>query len=144
MPSINYLHHGKPKLWYCISKKDYKKFENFVKTLFPSDFLTCSQFLRHKVVVINPYFIKEYLPNIKIHKICQREGEFVVTLNSGYHCGFNLGFNIAESVNFATPSWLPEFPKFSKICKCQNGNLFINQELFRMNLKKCNFISGIL
>ena len=143
MASINYLHFGKPKFWYCISKKDFKKFEHFVKSLFPFEFLNCSQFLRHKVVIVDPYFVREYLPEIQIFKILQKEGEFVITMNSSYHCGFNFGFNIAESVNFATPCWLPEFPKF-KICMCQNGNFFINPENFKKNLENCNLISGVL
>lgn len=35
MPSINYMHHGAPKFWYTIGRKDYKKFESYVKELFP-------------------------------------------------------------------------------------------------------------
>ncbi len=57
------------------------------------------------------------MPNINIEKIIQYPGEFVITLNGAYHGGFNLGFNIAEAVNFATPEWLPKFPSFRE-CKC--------------------------
>ena len=103
---------GKPKLWYSIAKKDFKKFEKFVKDLFPIQFMECNQYLRHKTLLINPYFIKESCPNISVTKICQNPGEIVITMGSSYHSGFNLGFNIAEAVNFATPDWLVEFPKF--------------------------------
>ncbi len=27
LPSINYLHHGEPKIWFVISREDAKKFE---------------------------------------------------------------------------------------------------------------------
>ena len=136
MASINLNHSGAPKFWYSISRRDFRKFETFVKNLFPEDFLRCSQFLRHKTVFINPYFIKELRPNLDIRKTVQNEGEFIVTMNSGYHMGFNCGFNIAESVNFATPDWLPDFPKF-KNCKCQKNTVFIEPEFFAENLEKC-------
>ena len=76
----------------------------------------------------------DYANNIKITKIIQYPGEFVITLNSSYHTGFNAGFNIAESVNFGTPDWLPEFPKFKR-CNCQSKNVFIDPVIFYDNLK---------
>ena len=39
LPSINYNHFGKPKFWYSIGRKDYRKFEAFVKIYFPEEFL---------------------------------------------------------------------------------------------------------
>lgn len=135
MPSVNFNHHGAPKFWYCIGRRDYRKFEAYVKDTFPENFLECSQFLRHKTTIINPYFLKNELPDINITKICQNPGEFVVTMNSGYHAGFNLGFNIAEAVNFATPDWLPEFPKF-KSCHCHSNSVFIDPFLMFENLSK--------
>ena len=38
----------------------------------------------------------------------QRPGEFVVTFPEGYHAGFSTGHNIAEAVNFTSPSWLED------------------------------------
>ena len=37
----------------------------------------------------------------------------MVTFPYGYHAGFNLGFNIAESTNFASERWI-EFGKRAK------------------------------
>jgi len=66
--SINYLHYGCPKFWYCISAQDYKKFDAYVKNKYPEAFLNCPEYLRHKTILVNPYLLKEYNPNIKIHK----------------------------------------------------------------------------
>ena len=64
----------------------------------------------------------------------QRPGEFIITLSSAYHSGFNFGFNIAEAVNFCTPEWLSDFPKFRR-CKCQTGNVFIDPQMVYETLK---------
>jgi hypothetical protein len=43
---------------------------------------------------------------IKLRKMVHREGEFMISRASGYHSGFNGGFNIAEAVNFALSDWI--------------------------------------
>lgn len=47
-----------------------------------------------------------------------RPREFMIVFNGAYHHGFNLGFNIAESVNYATPNWL-DFFLAADSCKCE-------------------------
>ena len=37
-----------------------------------------------------------------------------------FHQGFNSGYNIAQAVNFAIPSWKP-FAKFTNSCYCISG-----------------------
>lgn len=45
------------------------------------------------------------------------EKELMITFPRTYHCGFNVDFNVAESVNFATPRWIP-FGRASSHCQC--------------------------
>jgi len=40
---------------------------------------------------------------MSIHKA----GEFMFACAGVYHMGFNVGFNIAEAVNFANNAWIP-------------------------------------
>ena len=49
-------------------------------------------------------------------------GGFLITYPRGYHAGFNLGFNCAESVNFALDSWI-ELGRKARACNCVNYNL---------------------
>jgi len=39
-------------------------------------------------------------------QVCQEPGDFIITFPYGYHAGFNTGYNIAESTNFATTRWI--------------------------------------
>ncbi|KAK9761290.1 hypothetical protein K7432_013920 [Basidiobolus ranarum] len=41
----------------------------------------------------------------------------MITFPHGYHSGYNLGYNCAESVNFALENWV-EIGKKAKPCKC--------------------------
>jgi jumonji domain-containing protein 2 len=51
-------------------------------------------------------------------QITQESGEFMITFPFGYHCGFNHGFNCAESTNFALPRWV-EYGKRTTHCECR-------------------------
>ena len=82
---------------------------------FPKDTSQCPQFLRHKSFLASPTLLAQSScrPNVLV----QQAGEFVITFPRGYHAGFNLGFNCAESVNFALDSWL-ELGRKAQACKC--------------------------
>ena len=44
--------------------------------------------------------------------------KFFLVMPYAYHCGFNLGYNIAEAVNYATVDWIP-FGEKSINCDCE-------------------------
>ena len=69
--------------------------------------------------------VKKCKGNIKISKVAQNEGEFIIVFSGAYHTGFNWGYNIAEAVNYASLDWLNIFPS-SKACKCHVDNVSIN------------------
>ena len=122
--SINYIHFGAPKQWYSISQADARKFEAAMKDLWGMDAKNCDQFLRHKTYLVAPSFLKSRY-NITVNKTIHREGQFVVTFPYGYHSGYNLGYNCAESVNFAIEDWL-QYGSIAKKCNCEEDSVFID------------------
>ncbi|XP_060858294.1 probable lysine-specific demethylase 4B [Metopolophium dirhodum] len=125
--SINYIHYGSPKSWYAIPPAQGRRFERLASSYFPDDSSTCSSFLRHKMYLISPTILKTH--GIQFNKITQEPGEFIITFPYGYHAGYNNGFNIAESTNFASPRWI-EYGKRSKLCSCRNDNIKIDMTTF--------------
>ncbi len=97
--SINYLHAGAPKYWYAISPKDSGRFESLMASLFSHQSSTCKEFLRHKRSLVSPSILTK--AGIEYTTQVQRAGDIIITYPGSYHFGFNTGFNIAESTNFA-------------------------------------------
>ncbi|KAI9491044.1 JmjC domain, hydroxylase-domain-containing protein [Zychaea mexicana] len=125
--SINYLHFGAPKQWYAIPTTHTKKFENVMQNLFPQEHKECPEFLRHKTFIISPKLLHNH--SIPVHRCVQHEGEFMITFPFGYHAGYNLGLNCAESVNFALDSWI-EIGKRAKACSCISDSVMIDVSIF--------------
>lgn len=140
LDSINYLHSGKPKVWYIVPGEEEKKLAHLVQEKFPES--DCDLYIRHKNVMVPPSVLREngirfgkvlYLifisfmsaaKNLFFSKyifyiqIVQNFGEYVVLFSGCCHSGFNCGINAAEAVNFATKEWLIYFPKY-RICSCR-------------------------
>lgn len=133
--SINYIHFGSPKQWYSIPQSHEKQFLNFVKQEFNQEFKNCSEFLRHKQVLISPKTLKDN--GIPVNKIVHYANEFIITFPNGYHSGFNYGFNLAESVNFATDDWL-DIGENAKTCNCINDSVQIDVKQLRENWENNN------
>lgn len=123
--SANYLHWGKPKVWYAIPQSHAAYFEEVVQsyvsimTVKNKDRfnLNCSLVARHRQFIVSPSFLKHH--NIPFSRVLQRQGEIIISL-SGVHGGLNLGFNMAESLNFALDPWFFEMYDDYKIShKCK-------------------------
>ncbi|ESK85356.1 jumonji family transcription [Moniliophthora roreri MCA 2997] len=121
--SINYIHFGAPKFWYSVPQGRASALENAMRSYFPKDTSQCPQFLRHKSFLASPTLLAK--SSCKPNHCVQHAGEFMITFPRGYHAGFNLGLNCAESVNFALPSWL-ELGKVAKACECVTDSVRID------------------
>ena len=126
--SINYLHAGSPKFWYAIDPKDSKRFESLATSLFPSAARDCPEFLRHKRYLISPSILSK--AGISYTTQVQRAGDAIITFPNSYHFGFNTGFNVAESTNFAVPEWLP-YGKSANVCLCHPHSVRIDMDRFQ-------------
>ncbi|KAJ1301874.1 hypothetical protein OPQ81_000714 [Rhizoctonia solani] len=113
--SINYIHWGAPKYWYAIPSQRADAFEAAMRHHFPTEAAECPQFMRHKSFLASPAILAE--ADCRPNTLVQHQGEFVITYPRGYHAGFNVGFNCAESVNFALESWI-ELGRRAQYCKC--------------------------
>ena len=67
-------------------------------------------------------------------QIAQKEGEIMITFPLGYHSGFNTGFNVAESTNFATKRWV-EYGKRATRCYCRPDTVHISMDCFVRRLQ---------
>lgn len=57
--SINFLHRGAWKMWYCIPKSEKDKLEALVKKLASELGISCTEYLRHKAMMITPRMLHE-------------------------------------------------------------------------------------
>ncbi|KAJ5166878.1 uncharacterized protein N7482_005659 [Penicillium canariense] len=110
--SINYIHFGAPKQWYSISQEDAPKFEAAMRSIC----LLKSQY------------------GITVNRLVHYEGEFVITFPYGYHSGYNIGYNCAESVNFATEQWL-DYGRIAKKCNCEADSVWIDVDEIERKLR---------
>ncbi|GFR48996.1 hypothetical protein Agub_g11015 [Astrephomene gubernaculifera] len=86
--SVNYLHFGAPKQWYCIPPDSRRRFEGLIKGMLPDLFKTCPEFFRHKELIISPQLLDTFaIPYIRS---VQRPREFVINY-PGRRCGWEVG-----------------------------------------------------
>lgn len=101
MYSINYMHKGGSKVWYCIPPHDRAKADKVIRNkLAQND----PNVIHELLAVACPTYLAQN--GIKVYKTEQKPGEFILTFPESYHCGFSTGLNVAEAVNFTSPTWL--------------------------------------
>ncbi|MES1908980.1 MAG: hypothetical protein MHM6MM_001804 [Cercozoa sp. M6MM] len=150
--SVNFLHAGRPKVWYTVAPKHRRRFELLVRKMFRNATRSCPRPMAHKTIVIDPRDL--VAAGIKVNRFVQYPGDYVILYPDTYHSGFNTGLNCAESVNFATAEWLPHGDRAlsqvhrlvqEKLCFCRNSIAFASDdsylyvhELVRQEMQKRN------
>ena len=85
--SVNYLHYGAPKVWYCVAPEHKAKMDQFLAKSLSAQHHQCNNFLRHKVS-----------PCLLLH--WNMDGQFFIQLSLGslsVCLGFT-GWNADKSV----------------------------------------------
>lgn len=128
--SINFLHFGAPKYWFAISSEHADRFERYMHQVFSAQEgqkELCKAFLRHKTFIVTPELLRA--AKIPYATMIQRPNEFIITFPRGYHMGFNTGYNLAESTNFATQRWV-DYGKDAVQCHCTPDSVHIDMAPF--------------
>lgn len=58
--SINYMHFGVGKVWYCVSPEERNKFNQMAESIFPDLHRECKSFMRHKDILLSPHVLRSY------------------------------------------------------------------------------------
>jgi len=130
---VNLLHYGAPKTWYCIPPQEGYKLEQVAQKLFPDMTTACYNLMRHKAIMISPKLLEAN--GVRVNKMIQEERNMIIVFPHAYHSGFNHGFNMAESTNFALPRWV-EYGKRFRDCLCRGRDDEVSFELEPF-IKKC-------
>ncbi|KAH8747965.1 hypothetical protein F5883DRAFT_697773 [Diaporthe sp. PMI_573] len=108
------------KLWILIDVSSNTKFEDFIKSLYPSAAKQprCGQWVRHLNILISPEKLAEM--DIRFDLVLAGPGDMVITSPGQYHAVLNLTACFAIAINFA----LPEDPLLSPSLVCSQCGLY--------------------
>ena len=124
---------------FLLSNPEHESYSCYFVGYFPQDNANCPQFLRHKSFLASPTLLSQ--SSVRPNILVQHAGEFVVTFPRGYHAGFNLGFNCAESVNFALGSWI-HLGLRAAFCACEADSVRIDVKGL-IEAKECREREGV-
>jgi len=116
--AVNFIHYGAPKTWYGIPPSEGHKLEQLAQKMFPDMAKTCFNLMRHKAIMISPKLLEAH--GVRVNKLVQEERNMIIAFPHAYHSGFNHGFNMAESTNFAIDRWV-EYGKRFRDCLCRGS-----------------------
>lgn len=77
--SVNFLHWGAPKVWYCVAPSTKARFERLAAGMHPDAFRACKGFLRHKDILISPSILKQYGVSYSMVRLLHHTGLALVS-----------------------------------------------------------------
>ncbi|XP_035290165.1 protein Jumonji-like isoform X1 [Anguilla anguilla] len=116
LPYIDYLHTGADCIWYCIPAEEKAKLDKVVHTLLQANGTPGLEMLE-KNIMISPEVL--HREGIKVHRTVQRCGEFIVCFPGTFVSRVCCGYNVSETVHFASPQWMNLGYQAAKDLKCR-------------------------
>lgn len=102
--SLNLLHSGAAKTWYCVRGADSAMFQRALRQAVPSAFKEDPDLVHNLTTLLPPSVCVS--SGLDTAHTVQTAGEYIVTFPGAFHAGFSHGINCAEAVNVADVSWL--------------------------------------
>ncbi|XP_069074885.1 protein Jumonji isoform X2 [Pleurodeles waltl] len=102
LPYIDYLHTGADCIWYCIPAEEESKLDDVVHTLLQGNGTPGLQMLESNVMISPEVLCNE---GIKVHRAVQQSGQFIVCFPGSFVSKVCCGYNVSETVHFATTQW---------------------------------------
>ncbi|XP_078469951.1 uncharacterized protein LOC144732346 [Lampetra planeri] len=103
LPSIDYLHTGADKIWYCIPASQKDKLEKVVHSLLQANGKSGLEMLQNSMV--SPEVLSH--AGVSVYRTVQRSGQFVVTFPGSFTSSVSCGYSVSETITFAPADWLP-------------------------------------
>ena len=103
--ATNYVHQGAPKVWYAVPPGHMEAMETVWTHTFKGLVGRHPDLFYWKTHIWSPAVLLAH--GVPVYRATHEAGSFIFTSPGAYHAGFNTGWNVAESTNFAFADWLP-------------------------------------
>ncbi|XP_069051058.1 protein Jumonji [Lepisosteus oculatus] len=103
LPYIDYLHTGADCIWYCIPAEEKAKLDKVVHTLLQANGTPGLEMLEKNIMISPETLSRE---GIKVHRTVQQSGQFIVCFPGTFVSKICCGYNVSETVHFATTQWM--------------------------------------
>ncbi|XP_041104468.1 protein Jumonji-like isoform X1 [Polyodon spathula] len=116
LPYIDYSHTGADCVWYCIPAEENKKLDKVVHTLLQANGTPGLEMLESNIMISPEVLIRE---GIKVYRTVQKSSEFIVSFPGTFVSKVCCGYNVSETVHFATTHWMNLGYEAAKYLKCR-------------------------
>ncbi|XP_060074204.1 protein Jumonji-like isoform X2 [Ylistrum balloti] len=104
LPYVQYLHTEADTIWYAVPGQIEETFKSAMRSLVPTLVNDDPHWLREDTVMVDPDDLTAN--GVAVSRCIQRPGQFVIVFPRCYTSTISCGYSLAESVHYATPSWL--------------------------------------